>query len=675
MNNNKVKKDLLKEYISFLPKDYKIENETAKKVFAVLYFYSKMNEHQPFTIGQRTIAEDAMLSQMTVSRSMNVLIEKYKYVECKKGHLKHNSTYQILPPSIETSMNKNDMFQQDPMFQQNVSTKMIHDVSINTTDNEEVTLNQKTQMFQCDSEGKKVDQMFHNYNNNNNLNLKYNTNIVEISNIDRLNKSIDNKEKVKKEMATQIEEKLLERIEVMENNQEKMATLLDRLLEKSTLPTSTNFEEKENEEVENLKSKLSQLEETVEKQAEEITHLNERLDKAGKAFLQLRNSIKSTTSTSTPTQVEEKTTYTTQPTYSNDYSKEKGEYVKAIKAFYDFKREGKIDDCQKMVETLNKLAQTGKLSDYQLQKIEKCEEVLGESERHLRRYTKLPEYPTIRLGFSDLQYKFYAILKRKDFSEEDFKKLTKVVKEIEEIDHLPNEKFDKIIDIYTNLLAKDPERKKAYFTEYYAYRQAFRTMLGKGEDEELIYQLCQKYSEYLLTFRQVPREILRKAGLEEVLLYSKGCWSDEVIRWKWNYEQKASTSLQKEESGTTDHTEEENVSERLKTTKNEVLTDVNTTEISETKVEEPETTKEEVKNEVVENSPVSLENVEDGTTTQDNAESLSEGLKSGKNKELTSVNSAYNPPIRIEEGRSTLFVPLNSTVSEDDLIAKMLGGK
>ena len=667
-NNNKVKKDLLKEYISFLPKDYKIENETAKKVFAVLYFYSKMNEHQPFTIGQRTIAEDAMLSQMTVSRSMNVLIEKYKYVECKKGHLKHNSTYQILPPSIETSVNKNDMFQQDPMFQQNVSTKMIHDVSINTTDTEGVTLNQKSQMFQCDSEGKKVDQMFHKYNYNNNLN----TNIVEISNIDRLNKSKDNKEKVKKEMATQIEEKLLERIEVMENNQEKMATLLERLLEKSTLPTST-FEEKKDEEVENLKAKLSQLEETVEKQAEEITHLNERLDKAGKAFLQLRNSINSTS-----TQVEEKKTYTTQPTYStnveNTYSKEKGEYVKAIKAFYEHKHEGKFEEQKNDLETLLKLAQTGKLTDYQLQKINKCEEIVGEDERILRGWQDPLKYGyNGRMNFSAYQSKFYDILKKENFSEEDFKELTKVVKKIEVFDHIPKENFNKIIDIYANTMAKEPERKKVYFTEYYAYRNAFRTMLQKGDDAELIYKLCQKYAEYLLTFRQVPREILRKAGMEEVLLFSKGCWSDEAIRWKWNYEKKASTSLQKEESGTTDHTEEENVSEGLKTVKNEVLTDVNTTKISETKVEEPETTKEEVKTEVVENSPVSLENVEDGTTTQDNAESLSESLKSDKNKELTSVDSAYNPPIEIEEGRSTLFIPLNSSVSEDELIAKMLG--
>lgn len=658
-NNNKVKKDLLKEYISFLPKDYKIENETAKKVFAVLYFYSKMNEHQPFTIGQRTIAEDAMLSQMTVSRSMNVLIEKYKYVECKKGHLKQNSTYQILPPSIETSMNKNDMFQQDPMFQQNVSTKMIHDVSINSTDTEEVTLNQKTQMFQCDSEGKKVDQMFHKYNYNNNLN----TNIDKVKYKDMLNSS---KEKVEKEKATLLEEKLLERIEVMENNQEKMATLLERLLDKTTLPTSTNFEEKKNEEVENLKSKLSQLEETVEKQAEEITHLNERLDKAGKAFLQLRNSINST---STPTQVEEKTTYTTQPTYSvdNSYSKEKGEYVNVIKAFYDFKRMKKLEECRVCVKTLQSLAKTGKLTDYQLQKIENCEEILGEWGK--------ANNQRCESNFSTYQSKFYDILKKEDFSEEDFKELTKVVKKIEILPNLPKENFNKIIGIYANTMAKDPERKKAYFTEYYAYRNAFRYLLREDGNEELIYNLCQKYSDYLLTFRQVPREILKKAGMEDVLLFSKGCWSDEVIRWKLNYEQKASTSLQKEESGTTDHTEEENVSEGLKTTKNEVLTDVNTTEISETKVEEPETTKEEVKTEVAENTPVSLENVEDGTTTQDNAESLSESLKSGKNKELTSVNSAYNPPIRVDEGKSTLFIPLNSSESEDDLVAKMLGTK
>ena len=672
MKTNKVNRDLLKEYISFIPKDYKIENETAKKVFAVLFWYSHQNDHQPFTIGQRTIAEDAMLSQMTVSRSMNVLIEKYKYVECKKGHLKHNSTYQILPPSIETSMNKNDMFQQDPMFQQNVSTKMIHDVSINTTDNEEVTLNQKTQMFQCDSEGEKVDQMFHNYNNNNNLNLKYNTNIVEISNIDRLNKSKDNKEKVKKEMATQIEENFLKRLETM-------ATLLERLMEKSTLSTST-FEEKKNEEVENLKVKLSQLEETVEKQAEEITHLNERLDKAGKAFLELRNSIKSTTSTSTPTQVEEKKAYATQPTYStnvvNSYSKEKGEYVKAIKAFYEHKHEGKFEEQKNDLETLLKLAQTGKLTDYQLQKINKCEEIVGEDERILRGWQDPLKYGyNGRMNFSAYQSKFYDILKKENFSEEDFKELTKVVKKIEVFDHIPKENFNKIIDIYANTMAKQPERKKVYFTEYYAYRNAFRTMVQKGDDAELIYKLCQKYADYLLTLRQVPREILKKAGMEEVLLYSKGCWSDEAIRWKWNYEQKASTSLQKVESGITDHTEEENVSEGLKTAKNKVLTDVNTTEISETKTEEPETSNEEAKTEVVENSPVSLENVEDGTTTQDNAESLSDSLKSGKNKELTSVNSAYNPPIEIEDGRSTLFVPLNSSVSEDDLIAKMLGTK
>lgn len=661
MNNNKVKKDLLKEYISFLPKDYKIENETAKKVFAVLYFYSKMNEHQPFTIGQRTIAEDAMLSQMTVSRSMNVLIEKYKYVECKKGHLKRNSTYQILPPSIETSVIKNDMFQQDPMFQQNVSTKMIHDVSINTTDTEEVTLNQKNQMFQCDSEGKKVDQMFHKYNYNNNIN----TNIVEISNIDRLNKSKDNKEKVKKEMATKIEENFLNRLETM-------ATLLERLMEKTNLPTST-LEEKKNEEVEGLKVKISQLEETVEKQAMEISHLNERLDKAGKAFLELRNSINST---STPTQVEEKTTYTTQPTYSvdNSYSKEKGEYVEAIKAFYALKHESKLEECQKMVEKLNKLAQTGKLTEYQVQKLNKCESILGEWERKLTGYhTHCYNDITGRMNFSSYQSKFYEILKKKDFSEEDFKELTKVVKIIQFLPNLPKENFQKIVDIYANLLVKDPERKKAYFVEYYAYRQAFRTMLGKGDDDESIYKLCQKYSDYLLTFRQLPREILKKAGMEEVLLYSKGCWSDEAIRWKLNYEKKASTSLEKEESGTIDHTKGENVSEGLKATKNEVLTDINTTEIFETKVEEPETTKEEVKNEVAENSPVNLENVESGTTTHADQESLSEGLKSGKNKELTSVNSVYNPPIRVDEGKSTLFIPLNSSESEDDLIAKMLG--
>ena len=671
--NNKVKKDLLKEYISFLPKDYKIDNEAAKKVFAVLFWYSHQNDHQPFTIGQRQLADETMLSLMTVNRAVNLLTEKYNYVNYQKGHLKQNSTYQILSPvtvpSTVPQMIKNDMVQRGQMVQQNGTIKMIVDGTINPTDNEEVICTKVDQNGTVSNTLGNFDEMVHKYKLK--YNLKYNTNS---NNSNKHMSNISLKEKVEKENSTLLEEKLLERIEVMENNQEKMATLLERLMEKST--TSTNFEEKENEEVEGLKAKLSQLEEKVKKQAEEITHLNERLDKAGKAFLELRKAI----TTSTLTQVEEKKTYTTQPTYStnvdNSYSKEKGEYVEAIKAFYDFKRENKLEECRKMVETLQKLAQTGKLTDYQIQKIEKCEEILGESERILKGWQDPLKYGyNGRMNFSAYQSKFYDILKKENFSEEDFKELTKVVKKIEVFDHIPKENFNKIIDIYANTMAKEPERKKVYFVEYYAYRQAFRTMLGKGDDEELIYNLCQKYSNYLLTFRQVPREILKKAGMEDVLLYSKGCWSDEAIRWKWNYEKKASTSLQKEESGTTDHTEEENVSERLKTTKNEVLTDVNTSEISETKVEEPETSNEEVKTEVVENSPVSLENVEDGTTTQDNTESLSEGLKSGKNKELTSVNSAYNPPIRIEEGRSTLFVPLNSSVSEDDLIAKMLGNK
>ena len=662
MNNNKVKKDLLKEYISFLPKDYKIENEAAKKVFAVLFWYSHQNDHQPFTIGQRQLADETMLSLMTVNRAVNLLTEKYNYVNYQKGHLKQNSTYQILSPFIETStvpqMIKNDMVQREQMVQQNGTIKMIVDGTINPTDNEEVICTKVNQNGTVPNTLGNFDEMVHKYK----YKLKYNTNIVKDNNIDMLNSSKDNKEKVEKENSTLLEEKLLERIEVMENNQEKMATLLERLMEKST--TSTNFEEKKNEEVEGLKAKLSQLEETTKKQAEEITHLNERLDKAGKAFLQLRNSINST---STPTQVEEKTTYTTQPTYSvdNSYSKEKGEYVNVIKAFYDFKRMKKLEECRVCVKTLQSLAKTGKLTDYQLQKIENCEEILGEWGK--------ANNQRCESNFSSYQSKFYDILKKEDFSEEDFKELTKVVKKIEILPNLPKENFNKIISIYANTMAKDPERKKAYFTEYYAYRQAFRYLLREDGNEELIYNLCQKYSDYLLSFRQVPREILKKAGLEDVLLFSKGCWSDEVIRWKLNYEKKASTSLEKEDSGITNHTEGENLSEGLKTAKNEVLTDINTTEISETKVEEPETTKEEVKTEVVENSPVSLENVEDGTTAHADQESLSEGLKSDKNEELTSVNSAYNPPIRIEEGKSTLFIPLNSNVSEDDLVAKMLG--
>lgn len=576
--NNKVNKDLLKEYISFIPSDYKFESETAKKVFAVIYHYSKLNNNNSFTLGQETIAYETGLSTKQIGRTVKVLTRDYKYINYQRGYTNSNSTYTVLIPSENIISNQmSSLNVPTEMSSLNVPTQNIEDEEVNP------------QMSALKSSGDIYTKCP--INNNNNYNNNLNTNIVEISNIDRLNKSKDNKEKVEKEMATKIEENFLKRLETM-------ATLLERLMEKST--TST-FEEKKNEEVEGLKAKLSQVEETVEKQAEEITHLNERLDKAGKAFLELRKAI----TTSTPTQVEEKTTYT-QPTYSvdNSFSKEKGEYVEAIKAFYDFKRENNLEECRKMFEALQKLAQTGKLTDYQLQKIEKCEEILGEWGK--------ANNQRCESNFSRYQTKFYDILKKEDFKEEDFKELTKLVKIIQYLPNLPKENFNKIVDIYANLLAKDPERKKAYFTEYYAYRNAFRTMLQKGDEEELIYKLCQKYSEYLLTFRQVPREILKKANMEEVLLFSKGCWSDEAIRWKWNYEKKASTSL---------------------------------------------------------------ENVEDGTTDHADQESLSEGLKSGKNKELTSVNSAYNPPIRIEEGRSTLFVPLNSTVSEDDLIAKMLGDK
>lgn len=654
MKTNKVNRDLLKEYISFIPSDYKFESETAKKVFAVIYHYSKLNDNNSFTLGQETIAYETGLSTKQIGRTVKVLTRDYKYINYQRGYTNSNSTYTVLIPSENIISN-----QMSPL---NVPTEMSSlNVSTQNIEDEKVS----PQMSALKSSGDIYAKCP--INNNNNYNNNINTNIDKVSNIDIFKNSKDKKEKVEKEMATKIEENFLKRLETM-------ATLLERLMEKSTLPTST-FEEKKNEEVEGLKAKLSQLEETVENQAREITHLNERLDKAGKAFLQLRNSINSTS-----IKVEEKKPYTTQPTYStnveNTYSKEKGEYVKGIKAFYDFKREGKLEECQKMVLTLQKLTQTGKLTEDQIHKIDKCEEILGEWERKLVGYhTQCYNDITGRMNFSSYQACFYDILKRKDFSEDDFKELTDVVKIIQFLPNLPKENFQKIIDIYANTMAKDPERKKAYFIEYYAYRNAFHTMLQKGEDEELIYKLCQKYSEYLLTFRQLPKEILKKAGMEDVLLYSKGCWSDEAIRWKWNYEQKASTNLQKVESGITDHTEEENVSEGLKTTKNEVLTDVNTSEISETKPEEAETTNEEVKNEVAENSPLNLENVEDGTITQDNTESLSESLKSGKNKELTSVNSAYNPPIRVEEGRSTLFVPLNSNVSEDDLVAKMLGNR
>ena len=194
--NNKVNRDLLKEYISFIPSDYKFESETAKKVFAVIYHYSKLNNNNSFTLGQETIAFETGLSTKQIGRTVKVLTRDYKYINYQRGYTNSNSTYTVLTPSENIISNQmSSLNVPTEMSSLNVPTQNIEDEEVNP------------QMSALKTSGDIYTKC---PINNNNYNNNINTNIVEISNIDRLNKSKDNKEKVKKEMATQIEEKLLD---------------------------------------------------------------------------------------------------------------------------------------------------------------------------------------------------------------------------------------------------------------------------------------------------------------------------------------------------------------------------------------------------------------------------------------------------------------------------------
>lgn len=636
-NNNKVNKDLLKEYISFIPKDYKFENETAKKVFAVLYFYSNLNNHQPFTIGQRQIADETMLSQMTVSRAMKILMEKYKYVACQKGHLKVNSTYQILSPVIETSMIKNDTFQKDPMFQQNVSIKMIDDVSINTTDIEGVTDVEDNQMFQYQNTSDDLGQMFHKYNNNNKFNNNINNNTNMVNN--KENSTYSNNSINLKEM--ELIGKLIERIEVLETNQNKTTLLIENLFNNFT--TSI-----ENKEISKLTEKVLQLEEEVEKKSNEITHLNERLDKAGKLFVQLRNSFY--TSTSTVGMVKENTTSNIENSKNSTSttSSGKSEYIQAIDKFYKSKNSKDLEKAEEALDTLNSLVEEGKLNDYQIRKVGDCKKYFEEEK------AKVTTNNTTNIdnnNFYTLQNNFYKTLNGKE--EDKFDSLTTILKELEELklsDSKQKENLKKIEEIYVKTLGG--EVRSYYFKEFIAYRNVFKVINQKGEKDKL-YELAKRFCDYLNSLKNVSKTLLKGAQLENAVNYENGLWDNEITGFKKEYEKEASLSLQNVEDNKTIHTNQENRSESLKSDKNEVLTNINTIKVSETEVEKPKTLNIEVKQDYTEKAPVSLPKVEVGATDYIERENRSESLKSGKNEGLTNVNNSSLvslKPVENEDG-------------------------
>lgn len=544
--SDKEKKDLLKEYISFIPTGYNFDNETAKKVFAVLYFYSHLNNHQPFTIGMRTIADDAMISTMTVSRNMNLLIEKYKYVVCQKGHLKVNSTYQILSPSTETSivtstetLNKNDMLQRGQMLQQNVTTKLIDDVTITYVDNEQVTEVGNEQMLQCVTEGSQKGEMLHNNNNKFNYNLKHkhkhSINSIKTK-INSSNKHMRKNTKKEKAKTYALLSLLTSKIEVLSENQNKTTQVLEKFL--TNAPQTPTVE---SEELKTLSDKVLQLEETVSKQSEKIEYLNSCLEKSRHAYKELKDEIAKSKNTNAyaPTLVGNSSIETKQsiclsatPSPSMvEREQTDSQYKQLISAFYSSKKSKNLTEASKHLKSLESLAQTGALNKHQLEQISNAKKFLEED---LRKSStgKIKTYALDSQPWETEEYTEWcsqtkalwdkAICVSSITSIEDFRLLKEVIGRADEI--LANAQ-----DLYHS--KKKPEL------------EAYRKFLSKFKLDHLS---AKNYSGNLDKMKRLYTETCEKA-------------------------KKACMSAQNGVGGTTAHTDTENRSEGLKSGKNGVI--------------------------------------------------------------------------------------------------------
>lgn len=234
----KEKSDLLKEYMSMIPVGYTFENETTKKVFAVLYYYYVHNGKTPFTIGIRTIAEEAIVPRMTTNRNINLLIDKYNYIECEKGHRNVNSTYNILPcptecPNQCPTLIKNDMGQQELVGQQNGTAKMIHNGTRNIIDNEIVTDVELDEVGQSQCDNGDFDDLGHKYklkykHKHNNLTCNI-TLITMINKIINFLKEKENKEKV--DITLNFQEDLLVVLSAVVDKFENLETRIRQLEE------------------------------------------------------------------------------------------------------------------------------------------------------------------------------------------------------------------------------------------------------------------------------------------------------------------------------------------------------------------------------------------------------------------------------------------------------------
>lgn len=541
-NELKEKTDLLKEYISMIPTGYTFENETAKKVFAVLYYYSVENKHQPFTIGQRTIADIAMMSQMTVSRYMSVLIDKYRYVECKKGHLTVNSTYQILPPVSETStetFNKNDMFQEASMFQQNVSTKMIDNVSANTIDNEEVTDKHNTETSTETFGVKQNTPMFHNLNYN--LNLKHKLNIPNSKN--------SNKHKI---LNNDMEKENKEKVNVTLNSKETINEIAVAIAENIVEYLDKNWKEK-----------VTQLEEVVNKQNETISLLTSRLDKASKFCADMHKQLSSQSNLS-----KDSNSGIADSRPSMDLSIEDRnnlyEYNKAIQEFYDLK-DLDIAKAEEKLHILNTLYD--KLPKEKQLKISRAREVFEDKKKFKNSKPQTAD-------FYALQTKFYETLKEN--SQERNTKLVGIFKAIENLNLNGKDKsnLEKIELAFADALRKDNDLKRKYKSRLIEIEKLWTE--EKNHDKRL--ELAQKYLEEFDSYNKQPECILNALQMREKL------------NMLWSYIKTGETYLhsdildfiyenrllrtRKEVSGTTVHQEKEKPSDGLKTTKNEVSKDM-----------------------------------------------------------------------------------------------------
>jgi RNA binding exosome subunit len=547
--SNKVNKDLLKEYISFIPKSYKFKSETAKKVFAVIYHYSKLNDNNSFTLGQETIAFETGLSTKQIGRTVKLLANDYNYLNYQRGYTNTNSTYTVLIPSESIILNQ--------MSAPNVSTQMSSlNVPTQTIENEVVNPQMSPLENSGDVRTKCPTNNNINNNINNNFNFNNNTNMVN----NKENSVYSNNSINLKEM--ELIGKLLERIEVLESNQNKTTLLIENLINNFT--TSI-----ENKEISKLTEKVLQLEEEVEKKSNEITHLNERLDKAGKLFVELRKSVY--TSTSTVGMVKESIINTTSniensKNSTSTTSSGKSEYIQAIDKFYKSKNSKDFEKAEEALDTLNSLVEEGKLNDYQIRKVADCKKYFEEEK------AKGTTNNTTNIdnnNFYTLQNNFYKTLNGK--GEDKFDSLTTTLKELEELklsDSKQKENLKKIEEIYVKTLGG--EVRSYYFKEFKAYRNAFKIINQKG-DKDKLYELAKRFCDYLNSLKKASKTLLKSAQLENAVNYENGLWDNDITSFKKEYEKEASLSLQKIEGGTTAHTDTENRSEGLKSGKNGVI--------------------------------------------------------------------------------------------------------